>query len=358
MGTFQRAVIGVLILTAGVLRLYGVVPSDIIALASIATGIGIALLAWRMFDSWEITVGSLFFAVFSSWDLMATRNGDLAVLAACAAVWLFFVLYRGIETGHIWYWFFAGAILGLGYQYDLPFRILGVAVIVVLVAYWLALWIKFRNHGRFKFARQQILGSIALMAVTVFIFSLPEVAQLTKQGFDMPWTILASGSFWSDLVRDIPQTLALFFLPESRLISLPFAVLFVAGLIHIVWRFVHSWRMHGHPGVSHSLILGWLFVGLASVSLADTTVTIADSSRLMILFPVVCIYAGIGFHWLRVSFQRWYRARDERLVCLPWYRHAGRIGERLCIGESVLATIIAASAVLLSVGISEISRYF
>jgi hypothetical protein len=72
----------------------------------------------------------------------------------------------------LWHWGVAGVFFGLGFHTYPAFRLMPVALIVVLAAYWLALRANF-SHGKFAFARHQMFGGVFCMLGILILVALP-----------------------------------------------------------------------------------------------------------------------------------------------------------------------------------------
>jgi hypothetical protein len=129
----------------------------------------------------------------------------------------------------------------------------------------------------------------------------------------------------------------------------PVAALFAVSGPH-VWRF-RDWRKDGHPGVAHTLVLAWFFVGLLPGILSSEGAP--HALRTIGAAPAVFIMAALGLHWCYSWMLKWYSARDVHRVCLP-----GPAGHRWCAGEGSLVVGIATVSLLIAIAVGDGGRYF
>lgn len=329
------------------------------ALAGILTVIGVYLLAQRMFDHWEIAAMASFLMATGFWHVNFSRIGFRAILAPLLAVWMFYYLYKAIESHRLWHWGLAGLFMGLGSYTYIAFRVMPLAVIALLIAYWFAIRAAF-DHHRYAFSRQQILGGMTLMIGLAILVALP---LLTYFAFNPEQvSVFAGDTPILDILQKKILTIGMFFIEGDHnwrhniagapILYWPVAAFFAVGLLHTLWRFVHSWRSRGHPGLPQTLLLSWLTIGLIPEVLSNEGMP--HALRALIVAPAVYILAGMGLHWLSLWARRWYGARDKHLVCLPFERFTGRH----CVAEGTLITGIATVALLIAIGVADGGRYF
>lgn len=340
------------------------------ALMGVLTVLAVYLLARRMFDSWELAAMAAFLMATGFWHVNFSRIGFRAIMAPLTAAWGFYYLYKGIETHRLWHWGLAGLFFGLGFHTYIAFRVMPLAVILVLAAYWLALWQTFR-HGKYAHARHQMLGGVFTMIAVILLVALPMAAHFYANPGDL-FGRTAKVSVWEadrpliQLAKNTGLTLGMFVahgdgnwrhnIAGAPALFWPVAAFFAAGLLHTLWRAWRSLRTRGHPGVVQTLLLAWFGVGLLPGILSNEG--IPHALRVLTAAPAVYLIAAVGLHWLYVTLRKWYAARDEHLVCLPWFGHAGAHGRRMCTGEGTLVVAIAILSLLLAFGIGEARRYF
>ncbi|MCC6934187.1 MAG: glycosyltransferase family 39 protein [Candidatus Yanofskybacteria bacterium] len=340
------------------------------ALIGVLTVLGVYLLARRMFDDWRLAAMAAFLMATGFWHVNFSRIGFRAILSACTAVWGFYYLYKGIETHRVWHWALAGLWFGLGFHTYIAFRVMPLAVILTLGAYWLSLRAAF-SHDKYLHARHQMLGGVALAVGIMIIALLPMAAHFYANPGDLVGrtakvSVWAGDNPWQTLAITTGKTLGMFFfagdtnwrhnLAGQPILFWPVAALFAVGLLRTIWRFVHSWRTRGHPGVVHTLLLSWFFVGLLPAILSPEGAP--HALRTILVAPAVYIVAGAGLHWLIIALERWYGANDHRQICLPMRHLPGTSGHRMCVDRSTFVVAVATVAFLIAVAIADGHRYF
>lgn len=340
------------------------------AIAGVLTVLGVYLLARRMFDSWELAAMAAFLTATGFWFVNFSRLGFRVILAPLIAVWMFYELYKGFETHRLWHWLISGALLGLGFYTYIAWRVMPLAILLVVGAYWLALRSVF-GHGKFAYSRAQMLGGFAaLVGISILVF-LPLALDFVRNPqylFERTAqvSVLSSPHPLQGIASNIGKTIGMFFftgdynwrhnLSGAPILFWPVAALFAAGFLHSAWRLVHNWRKRGHPGVPQILLLSWLVIGLIPEVLSNEG--IPHALRSLIVAPPVYILAAVGLHWAYQWMRKWYAFRDRHVVCMPWFSHAGEHGRRACIGEGTLIVGIATVSLLLAIGIADGRRYF
>ncbi|HUO75418.1 MAG TPA: glycosyltransferase family 39 protein [Candidatus Paceibacterota bacterium] len=335
------------------------------AIAGILTVLGVYLLARRMFDSWELAAMAAFFLATGFWHVNFSRIGFRAILAPMFAVWGFYELYKGLETNRIWHWVLAGVSFGLGMYTYIAFRVMPLAILLVLGAYWLALSAAF-SHGKFAFVRHQLAGGVAAMIGVGILVCLPIAAYFVGHPADFVGrtsqiSVFSTSNPVMTVAVNTVKTLGMFFLAGDSnwrhnisgapILFWPVAALFAAGLVHTLWRFYDSWRKRGHPGVVQTLLLSWFLIGLIPEIFSNEG--IPHALRSIIDAPVVAIISAVGLHWLTVWLRKWYAMRDTHKICLP-----GPRGHRWCVGEGSLVVGISVISLLFAIGVAEANRYF
>ncbi|HTP57242.1 MAG TPA: glycosyltransferase family 39 protein [Candidatus Paceibacterota bacterium] len=320
------------------------------AIIGILTVLGVYLLARRMFDSWELAAMAAFFLATGFWHVNFSRIGFRAILAPMFAVWGFYELYKGLETNRLWHWFLSGLMFGLGFYSYIAFRVMPLAVLLVLVAYWMALRAAF-SHGKFEFARKQLGGGVALMVGVAILVVLPLASYFVAHPADFTGrtsqiSVFSAANPVLAVAQNTVKTLGMFFavgdfnwrhnISGMPILFWPVAALFAAGLLHTIWRFFHSWRTRGHPGVVQTLLLSWFAIGLVPEILSNEG--IPHALRSIIVAPAVAIMTAVGLNWLYVWLKKSYAAR-------------GLYHGTLAVGVAVVALMVA-------IGVCEAHRYF
>ncbi len=340
------------------------------ALMGVLTVLGTYLLTRRLFDDWRIAAIAAFFMAVGFWHVNFSRIGFRAIMAPMLAVWGFYYMYKGIETNRLWNWALAGLWFGLGFHTYIAYRVIPGAIACTLIALWLSLHAAF-SHGKYLHARQQQLGGIALMVGVLVLTLLPMAAYFYSNPLDFTGRT-AKVAVWAgenpvgDLALNTAKTFGMFFfkgdsnwrhnIAGAPVLFWPVAAFFAVGLLHTIYRFLHSWRMRGHPGVVQTLLLSWFLVGLLPALLS--TEGSPHALRALLVAPVVYIMAAVGLHWLYVSMERWYGQGDRRKICLPTRHLPGSLGHQVCVDRSAFVVSLAVLSILVAVGIAETKRYF
>lgn len=298
---------------------------QIAALVGILTIIGLYLLARRLFDDWPLAAMAAWLMAIGVWHVHISRIGFSAVAIPLFAVWGLYYLYKGLETHRLWHWGLAGVLFGLGFYTDASFRIIPLIIALTLIAYWIAIHAAF-SHEKYYHARQQMLGGVALMIGVLVLIVMPLITYFSAN----PQELVTS---WSALRANIVHTLSMFFV-SSSILFWPVAAVFSVGLLRTIWRFAHAWRTRGHPGVAHTLLLAWFFIGLIPGFIsAEST---PNAAGILVTAPAVYLLAAVGLHWLFTWMQRWYHQSGHSASIVVW----------------------ALVAFLLAIGVAEGGRYF
>jgi 4-amino-4-deoxy-L-arabinose transferase-like glycosyltransferase len=354
-------------------RLFGNTPMalrQVSAVFGILTVLGVYLLTRRMFDDWRIAALAAFLIAVGFWHVNFSRIGFRAIMAPFCMVWAFYFLYRGIETDRLWPWAMSGLFWGLGFHTYIAFRIMPLALVAVLLAYWWSLWDTF-SHSKYRLTRGRMLGGIACLVGVMIVVIMPLMLYFATHpgefaGRSAQVSVLASDAPLLNLAKNIVLTFGMFFvygdanwrhnLAGQPILFWPVAALFAAGLLRTLWRTWHSWRERGHPGLPHVILLSWFAVGLIPTVVSGEG--LPHALRAIIVAPAVYIMAAMGLHWLLITLERMYASRDTKLICLPWVGHAGHWGRRMCTSEGRLIVAVVIVSVLAAVGIGDAWRYF
>jgi hypothetical protein len=216
-----------------------------------------------------------------------------------------------------------------------------------------------------------MFGGIAMMIGVLILVLLPMAAYFYANPQELIGRT-AKVAVWAgehpvrDLAVNTLKTLGMFFvrgdtnwrhnIAGEPILFWPVAAFFAVGLAHTLWRFVHSWRTRGHPGIVQTLLLSWFFVGLLP-SLLSTEGS-PHALRALVTAPAVYIMAAVGLHWLYLALERWYGSADRGQICLPMRHLPGSWGHRVCVDRSTFVVTVAVLSVLLAVGIGDAQRYF
>jgi dolichyl-phosphate-mannose-protein mannosyltransferase len=335
------------------------------AIIGVLTVLGTYLLTRRMFDDWRIAAIAALLMATGFWHVNFSRIGFRAIMSPFLAVWGFYYLYKGIETHRLWHWGVAGVFFGLGLHTYIAFRLMPLAIFLVLAACWWAVRGTF-SHGKYEYARRQLLGGMACMIGVGILVALPMIVYFVGHPDDFGGrvsqvSVFASDHPGRDLISNTIRTLGMFFvegdhnwrhnLSGEPILFLPVAVFFAVGLAHTIWRMGHSLRTREHPGVVQILLVSWFAVGLLPGILSSEG--IPHALRILTSAPPVYIMAALGLHWIYTWLGKWYSLRDVHQVCLP-----GPRGHRWCTGEGSLLVGLAVVAVLVAIAVGDGSRYF
>ena len=340
------------------------------AVMGILTVLGTYLLARRMFDDWRLAAIAAFLIATGFWHVNFSRIGFRAIMAPLLSVWGFYYMYKGIETNRLWNWALAGLWFGLGFHTYIAYRVIPGAIGLTLIALWLSLG-KVFHHDKYTHTRHQQLGGVALMIGVMILALLPMAAYFYSNPQDFTGrttkvAVWASENPIRDLGLNAAKTFGMFFfkgdgnwrhnIAGAPILFWPVAAFFAVGLLHTLWRFVHSWKTRGHPGIVQTLLLSWFFVGLLPALLS--TEGSPHALRALIVAPAVYIMAAVGLHWLYVSLERWYGSDEHKKVCLSLRHLPGSWGHRVCVDRSTFIVAIAVLSVLTAIGIGDTRRYF
>lgn len=354
-------------------RLFGNTPvalRQVSALFGVLTVLGVYLLTRRMFDDWRIAALAAFLIAVGFWHVNFSRIGFRAIMAPFCLVWAFYFLYRGIETDRLWPWIISGLFWGLGFHTYIAFRIMPLALAIVVGAYWWSLRDTF-SHQKYRLTRGRLLGGVACLIGVMILVLMPLMLYFASHpgefaGRSTQVSVFTAESPVLAVAKNIALTLGMFFvygdtnwrhnLSGQPILFWPVAALFAAGLLRTVWRAWHTYRERGHPGLPQVILLSWFAVGLIPTVVSNEG--LPHALRAIIVAPAVYIIAAMGLHWLLITLERMYAARSERLVCLPWVGHAGHWGRRVCTSEGRLIVGTVIISMLLAIGIGDAWRYF
>ncbi|MBP6886320.1 MAG: glycosyltransferase family 39 protein [Candidatus Pacebacteria bacterium] len=355
------------------IKLFGNTPFAlrvVSAFMGVLTVLGTYLLTRRLFDDWRIAAIAAFFMATGFWHVNFSRIGFRAIMAPLLTTWGFYYMYRGIETNRLRAWAMAGVVFGLGFHTYIAYRVIPGAIALTLIALWLSLRAVF-HHEKYVIARHQQLGGAALMVGVMLLTIIPMVSYFYANPQDFTGrtgqvAVWASDHPAQALATNVAKTLGMFFVKGDSnwrhnmagdpALLWPVAAFFAMGLLHTIWRFFHSWKHRGHPGLVQTMLLSWFFVGLLPAFLS--TEGSPHALRALIVAPAVYIMAAIGLHWCYVWLERWYGRDDHATVCIPLRFMPGSWGHRVCVGRSTLIVAIAVLSVLGAIGIVDARRYF
>ncbi len=322
------------------------------AMFGVLTVIGLYFLTRALFQ-WRIAAFSSFIMAISFWHVNFSRIGFRAIMVPFILVWLFFFLWRGLQTARLSQFFWAGVFGGLGFYTYLSYRIVPLIVIILFLSYWKHLKDLF-SHDKYEHARHQLVRGFALMMLVAFFIALPlgiYFLQHPNQFFERSTvSVFAQASPLKELANSIIRTLGMFNFSGDwnqrhnvngmPLFPWPLGIFFLIGFIK---DFIH-WvsKKHGHYSPLHTFLFSWFFIMLLPGFLS---VEAPHALRTIGAIPIVMIFAGRGLWWAFEAFSSW---RDLGHPDNP--RHARHLTD-----STAILTMIF---ILLALGIFEFNRYF
>ncbi|MBI2669982.1 MAG: glycosyltransferase family 39 protein [Candidatus Yanofskybacteria bacterium] len=329
------------------------------AIAGILTILGLYLLAQRLFN-WQIAALSSYLMAIAFWHVNFSRIGFRAILAPMLLVWGVYFLWRGLSSTKFWNFAVSGIFWGLGFYTYIAFRVIPLALILALLAYWQAIK-KDYDHQKYLHARNQIVRGLAFFLIVAIVVALPISYFFWTHPADFfgrtgQLSIFATGNPLQALAKNTLQTIGMFNfvgdwnwrhnLSGQPLLLWPVGILFVIGFLRSWLKLFKRAKTHGHLSSVQVLLLSWFFVGLAPTILSNEG--LPHALRALIVAPVVFIWAGEGLWWIMDKLGDWYRARDihEFHIRHFWLR------------ESSFAALLAVIVLLASLTIAEYDKYF
>lgn len=321
------------------------------ALAGILGVLGLYLLTRELFNKETALISSFLMAV-SFWHVLFSRIGFRAMIAPALLTFAFYFLWRGLKTANPWYFSLSGIVWGLGFYTYIAFRAAPLILIIMLLAYWHKIK---KDFGKEKYLdlRNKMIRGFILTMLFAFIVFLP----LGYYFFQNPADFLGRTSQISifsqdnpivELIKNLSKSLQMFnfvgdlnwrhnFSGSPQLIW-PIGITFLMGLVIIIKDLFKRIKDHGHLSVVPILLLSWF--GSMILPAAFSSEGLPHALRVIIVAPVIYIFAGIGTLWLFRVLRKWYQAYDINPI------HASRI----------VTTVLI--VFLFSIGVAQFDKYF
>ncbi len=335
-------------------KLSGIHPwalRDVSAIFGILTVLGLYLLSRELFD-WKVGAISSFLLAISFWHVNFSRIGFDGIMVPFILVYLFYFLWRGLRTSNLWDFFWAGIFGGLGFYAYSAYRVAPLAVIILLISYWIFLK-KDYHHENYLHARNRLAAGIALLAITAFFVALPMGLYFLKHPADLlerssQVSVFGQAQPLRELGQSVIRTLSMFTffgdynprhnIPGEPMLGWPLAILFVIGFIKEAAHLVR--RKHGHLSPPHMLLFSWFFVMLLPGFLS---IEAPHALRTIGVLPILMIFAARGLLWIFHEMEGW------EIIQHPW-EGRGR--------NQYVAPVLAMLALLGALSVYEYNRYF
>src|SRR3989344_1606676 len=322
------------------IRIFGNTPwalRVVSAFFGLGTVIGLYFLTRRLFN-WEIAALASFMMAISFWHVLFSRIGFRAIMAPFFLVWALFFFWRGKMHGHIGAFVWSGALWGLGLYSYIAFRVMPLALILTLIAYWFAVKKDF-GHEKYRHVRMMLERGFAALLVAAILVALPLGYYFWTHPADFlgrtsQLSVFASAHPIQDLATNTMRTLGMFnftgdwnwrhnLAGEAQLFW-PIGLFFLIGFIRSWYKLFKTRRTHGHfPTVQISL-LSWFFLALVPVIISNEA--LQHALRALLVIPVVFIFAGEGLWWIYDFCKKWYGVRDMHEVEVHgWHAPEGKL---------------------------------
>ncbi len=348
---FEWWVLGLIMLVAFVFR-FQYIQDISTTLFGFFTVLATYLLAKRIF-SWQIAAMSSFLLAISSWHVLYSFIGSEMITAQFFLVLGLYFFWRGKTSLNLLDFAASGVFVGLGMRTG-PFWIMPMVLILVFMAYWHSIKQKY-GHGAYEHTRNRLIRGFAMVMVVGIIVASPVLwGILIHQGDGIDpmvnTSIFASARPLQALIANIGTTLSHFGpfgdRAGSQLLLWPVSLLFILGCIHNVYKLIRRWHTHGHYPTVPILLLSWFFIGLLPSFLSAQIGS--DAIQLIMVAPVVMIFAGEGLWWLYDFSRKWYGRYDAHEVVI--HEHHG-------YEKNVVATL-AVCLLLFAIMLTEYHAYF
>ena len=344
------------------LRIFGYHPwalRIVSALFGLLTVLGTYLLAKRLFN-WQIAAFSGFLLAVSFWHTLFSRIGFRAIMAPCLLVWGLYFFWRGKTSLKLVDFAISGALIGLGMYSYIAYRVMPLAVIITLLAYWHAIKRDY-GHEKYLHTRNRLIRGFAMLMVSAIFVALPIMWYYYVHPDDFlgrtaQVSIFSSEKPLQTLIKNTGKTLGMFNIVGDHnwrhniagrpLLFWPVGVFFVIGFIKSWYKLLRHRKRHGHFPTVHVLLQSWFILGLVPVIISSEG--LPHALRAIVVVPVAMIFAGEGLWWLYDFCRKWYGQRDAHELVV--HEHHG-------YEKNVVATL-AVCLLLFGVMISEYRAYF
>lgn len=352
------------------------------AIIGVLTILGLYLLANKLFN-WQIAALSSYLMAIGFWHVNFSRIGFRAIMAPFLLVWGIYFLWRGLSSGRLWNFAISAVFWGLGFYTYIAFRAIPLALIITLLAYWHSLK-KDYGHEKYEHVRNQLLRGLALFLVIAVLVSLPIGYYFWTHPSDFfgrlgQVSVFASDNPLQSLAQNTVQTLGMFnFVGDYNwrhnvagqpILLWPAGIFFAIGFFRSWIKLFKRAKTHGHLSSVQVLLLSWFFIGLIPVVTSNEG--LPHALRVIIVAPVVFIWAGEGLWWIIDKIGDWYRSRDkhESRTFLGLYdAHKGftnseKVRDEFHIRqrwmkESSFVTVLALVVLLAALTVAEYDKYF
>lgn len=344
------------------LSVFGIHPWSlriVSALAGVLTVLGLYLLAKQMFN-WQIAAMSSFLMAVSFWHVLFSRIGFRAIMAPLFTVFAFYFLFKGLAQPKYRYFIYSGIFWGLGFYTYIAFRIMPLALILIILAYWLSIKKNF-EYEKYEHAKTHLVKSLVLLLISTIIISLPLGVYFLFHQQDFlgrlgQVSVLNDKNIVSSTILNGLKTLGMFNffgdqnwrhnLSGSPELFWPVGILFLIGIFRSVLKLFASYKRHGHFSIQPVLVLSWFLVGLLPAILSSEG--IPHALRIILVAPAVFIFAGEGLWWAYKKVSDYYELRDV---------HEIMVGRRK-IKESSMAALLFVIFFLAAVSVYDFNKYF
>lgn len=321
------------------------------AIAGVLTVWGLYLLARSLFNR-QIAALSSFLLAVSFWHVVFSRIGFRAILAPLFLVWAFYFLWRGLSSAKYLPFALSGIFWGLGAYTYIAFRAMPLALAIVLFSYWFSVRMDF-GHDKYLHTRHHLAKGLVVLLLAAIFVSLPIGIYFYFNRADFFGRTAQVSIFgdknlvWSFVVNSVKTLGSFNFVGDFNwrhnfsgqpLLLWSTGALFLVGFFRSWLKLFGKLKGHGHFSTVQVLLLSWFFVGLLPVVFSSEG--LPHALRLVLVAPVVFIFAGEGLWWF-------YRKLDD------WY-HLANPG----IGRKNLAVPLALVLFLAAITVFNYDKYF
>ena len=279
------------------------------ALFGLLTVLGLYKLAKLLFN-WEIAAFASFFMAISTWHVIFSRIGFRAIMAPFFLVWGFYFFWKGLRSSRMWDFAISGIFWGLGFYSYISFRVMPLALLFALWAYWYSVKKDF-SHEKYEHTKIQLIRGFAMLMVVAILVVLPLGIYFYTHSGDLigrtgQLSIFSSENPIASFAINVGKTFGSFNvigdynwrhnISGAPLLFWPIGLFFVIGFFRSLHKLVKTRRTHGHYSSVQVMLLSWFFIGLLPVVLSNEG--IPHALRAIVIIPPVMIFAGEGLWWL------------------------------------------------------------
>src|SRR3989344_3039859 len=294
------------------IRIFGNTPwalRIVSALFGLLTVLGLYKLAKLLFN-WEIAAFASFFMAISTWHVIFSRIGFRAIMAPFFLVWGFYFFWKGLRSSRMWDFAISGIFWGLGFYSYISFRVMPLALLFALWAYWYSVKKDF-SHEKYEHTKIQLIRGFAMLMVVAILVVLPLGIYFYTHSGDLigrtgQLSIFSSENPIASFAINVGKTFGSFNvigdynwrhnISGAPLLFWPIGLFFVIGFFRSLHKLVKTRRTHGHYSSVQVMLLSWFFIGLLPVVLSNEG--IPHALRAIVIIPPVMIFAGAGLWWL------------------------------------------------------------